>query len=179
MVTLKAKLLALMLSMPSPWGATETPQERGARLDTIAEAIIQETKPQGQWLPSWTHRDRAALALVLTYHESGRWRRDVHDGTKRGDHGRSVCLGQIMSGRWIDRALWRSLPGVSLAATRNCIRTTLHYLSRARRMCASGEGPSAAAAAKTFTMYGTGHQCAAISLGHTRGRHFRRIRARL
>ena len=178
-MTLADALLALMLTMPAPHGSQESTEARAFRLSTIARSIVDETASNTGWLPSWNHLDRAALVAVVTYHESGRWSRGVHVGSVRGDNGRSICLGQIMSGPWIDADWWASLAGEGLEATKRCIRQVTAYLSRSRRRCASGLGPTAKAAAGTYALYGTGYSCGPFEFSRTRGNHFERMRWQL
>jgi hypothetical protein len=161
----------MMMAMPGP-SEKEEPRDRAGRLATIAIAIVEETRDDIGWFPSWQHYHRASLVAVKTYHESGRWRLDVHNGKRRGDQGRSVCLGQIMSGHWIDVDLHRSLPGTDMASTRRCIKVTTAYLSRARRMCSSGLNPSMNAAARAYALYGTGYRCEPLPSSLMRARHF-------
>lgn len=159
---LKSALLAAMLSLPGPWYAPdkqpETEAERAARLGLIAEAIVQETRTE--WL-AWA-------VLVKTFHESRRWAVEVHEGSARGDGGRSICLGQIWDGG-------EELAGTDLESTRRCIRTAIRHLAYHARRCKVrriDEGTISV----IYAGYGTGHSCSAnLSFARTRARMWSRM----
>ncbi|MEM1034102.1 MAG: hypothetical protein AAGN82_27440 [Myxococcota bacterium] len=124
---------------------------------------------QRPWLGS-ARLLQVTLATVAS-HESG-LRRDVHDGTTRGDcdyethRGRRVvvpgscrssCLGQVNLPGADDetrRGHGRDdLVGLGAAATHRCIEAMVDRLSRARRSC-GGAGPGAAQARRTACTLG-------------------------
>lgn len=155
-MTLAAKLLTVALALPAPWYPPERPPETGLeralRIQRLTEALVLEAKnPPACW--RWSTADLAWAGLVITWWESGRWRVEVHDGTRRGDAGRSVCLAQIHDGG-------EELVGTDLASTRRCIRTAYEHLARHARRCLPKDAePSPWHMAAVFTGFGTGHSC--------------------
>jgi hypothetical protein len=85
--------------------------------------------------------DVRALYLLTVFRHESSFRRDVHAGEKRGDDGRSWCLGQIMIGRGKTRLVPNrkeraaELVGVDIEATTTCARVATAYLDRAIRAC--------------------------------------------
>lgn len=155
-MSLAAYLTAIAVSLPAPWYPPDEPVETCAeRLDRVmliaeAHAIEAELIPDG-W--GWDARDLALAGLVVTWHESGRWRLEVHDGSKRGDGGKSVCIGQIHGGT-------EDLVGTSLEATRRCVREVYRHLGTHWRRCLRADrAPEAYALGAVFAGYGTGHSC--------------------
>lgn len=96
----------------------------------IAQAIAMEAD-QDRWL--------AKAILVVTYHESGAWRRDVHSGVgkfARGDKGWSWGLGQKNVGPASPKG--PPLVGLDEDSTRRSIAQTAADLRRARNLCRRG-----------------------------------------
>lgn len=138
---IESALLALMISH---WRApyAEHDPHRQSRLTVIAEAVSRES----------SSRDEAVAVLTTWHHESGGFRLAVHDGSKRGDKGRAICLGQLHRLE-LTRSEWLSLAGTDAASTRRCARVTLRRLRRAKRYCAARGRDTWAAA---FAQYGSG-----------------------
>lgn len=166
-----AALLAAALALPAPWHppgrAPETPEQYRERVHTIALAIATEAPTVDGW--RWSTSDLAFAALVKMHAESGRFSLAVHTGKRRGDNGRSICLGQVQALPGVlSRDEWRRTVGVDLDATRRCSRAVMRYLALFQR-CARGLKPSAYAMARIFAGYGTGRSCSA-ELGFARRR---------
>jgi len=156
--SLAARLLAIALSLPAPWASVESPIDRTGRLEMITRVIAEETATEPRWV--WDNDDLAWAVLVSTYEESGRFRRDVHDGRFLGDGGRARCLGQVHAQPLIPWAEWVQSSGTSEAATRRCIRITARALAAAAARCVgSTRGLDRAGAARMFAAYGTGTSC--------------------
>jgi hypothetical protein len=156
MSELAAAILATALAASGPWYPPgedpESPCERQQRYETIATALaVEAIELEDGW--GWSAADRAWAGYVVTRHESGRWRLEVHDGSRRGDRGQSVCLGQIRHGD-------ESLIGTSLEATRACVRAVYEHLAQHWERCLYYRPePSAWAMGAVFAGYGTGHSC--------------------
>jgi len=156
--TILAAILSLLPTPPATW--TETPDDYRARAGVIAEAIAAET-PSRYW----------ALGVVTVFWHESHFRRSVHAGTRRGDHGRAICLGQHQrNGR--PREQWEALAGVDAEATRRCARATYRTLRRAQGWC-SQWGSVRAGILATFTAYGTGRTCSASRAAHPSWFHAR------
>lgn len=157
MHALAVALWAAALALPEPWyppgRCPETHAERAERLTVIALAIEAETEDADLWAEDWTREDWAWAAFAKTWAESGRFRLEVHDGRRRGDNGKSVCLGQIMHGG-------ESLVGTSLEATRRCYREVFRHLQLHQQRCRVFV-PTVTGVSRVFAGYGTGHSCSA------------------
>lgn len=172
-MTWPAKLLIAVLAAPTPWGCPEDAPAREARLRSIVRVAIEVT---AEPVPGWSHQQRTALLLAKLQAESGGYRLDVHDGSRRGDRGNSICLGQVMHGPWLSmsRAEWESLAGTDIAATRRCLTEVWRQLQMHRRMCASG-APTRRKVAALYSSYGTGKGCAVRPWGKVRARAWARM----
>lgn len=145
-------------SQPKP----ETEVARRNRLRTIAKAIVLEiplakgdrhNPGERDELWRWSDNDLAWVTLTKIYHESIWFSVDVHDGRKRGDGGKSVCLGQIMHGA-------EELVGTDLDSTRNCVRRVMAYLIMHQHGCLAKQAkPSSWSVARVYAGYGTGRTC--------------------
>jgi hypothetical protein len=146
-------LAALRLPEPyyPPGACPETGAQRALRLSVIALAIEAETADADGWHEGWSREDWAWMALVKTWWESGRFRLEVHDGRKRGDHGRSVCVGQIMNGG-------PDLVGTDYESTRRCYREVLRILHLHQMRCRVW-APTAGGVTRVFSGYGSGYAC--------------------
>lgn len=154
--------LAAALALPPPVTSDEPATDRAARVQIIGEAVgaEAETPPPG-W--PWSAEDLALAALTKMWAESGRFDPDVHAGTRRGDRGRSICLGQIMiGGPWTQsRADWLGLAGTDAEATRRCARVVMLALAFHAKRCRVG-GPAVPwKLAKVMAGYGSGWSCSA------------------
>ena len=139
-----------------PWYSTA--HKSYVRVETAAEARKRWTMIAG--VASDVTAKRAHLLpfmLTVTYHESGAWRRDVHEGVGKWSRGdcltrkrngrdvpipgtcRSICLGQIMKTKrtWKTERGYRheSLAGLSRKATRRCLVTVADYLDGVHKRC--------------------------------------------
>jgi len=127
---MKAAILALLLSFPMPWyrhhAPPETKEEYQARLEVIAEALDLELSG----LDPYLKLELAAGTSVKIQGESA-LKLEVHDGRKRGDWGKSICLGQQKQLWGMTKDEWESLAGTSLEATRRCIRGVVRLLHAA------------------------------------------------
>jgi len=125
-------LVAVLLSLPLPWyapgEAPETRAERDDRVAMIGRVIVDETASPAEQMP-WTHAELASVTATILWHESWRFRLDVHDDTRRGDDGDSIGLPQAHRGPWIDGAEWEALAGTDEAATRRAVAYAVKVLA--------------------------------------------------
>lgn len=161
-MTLHEQLRHTAINMPGPWThpkvnpADETPEERKERVTTIVDAIMLEL-PHAEGLRGerwfWGDKELAWATYTKLWWESGRFSLKVHDGRKRGDRRKSVCLGQIMKGE-------ESLVGTSLENTRNCVRRVMSFLVMHQVGCLGPTAkPSIYSLARIYAGYGTGRTC--------------------
>jgi hypothetical protein len=155
MIHLAWKLLLAASMLPATWYPPkknpETPDERLERLATIMIAISIESKTTAPgW--GWSNDDAAWAAFTKMYFESGRFALSVHNGKRRGDGGRSVCLGQIMNGG-------DDLVGTDIESTRRCVRRVMDILGTHHNRCVYGSKPNVSAMSSVYAGYGTGHSC--------------------
>lgn len=155
--SIAAALYTAALTLPGPYyppgRAPETCAERAERVAVIALAIEAETHDADHWAEEWSREDWAWAGFAKTWAESGRFRREVHDGRLRGDRGVSVCLGQIYGGG-------EALVGVDFDATRRCLREVFRHLQLHQQRCRVWK-PTVTGIARVFSGYGTGHSCSA------------------
>jgi len=111
------------------------------RYITIAEAIDDASHGDSR---------KAKMLITVAFHESA-FRRDVHNGTARGDGGRAWCLGQVHPQYWGARG--PELVGTDEASTRRCVDTVSRALDKSLGKCGSVQG--------AFSLYGTGTTCKA------------------
>lgn len=155
-LTLQSRMELVASNLPADWAsehqAIETSQERESRLKTIVEAITQETqKNNDNWF--WSKDDLAWAVFVKAWNESSRFSLAVHQGKFRGDHGHSVCLGQIWDGG-------KSLIGTDLESTKKCINKIIFHLTKHQNRCLNkNDPPNAWNMAKVFAGYGSGYSC--------------------
>lgn len=162
---LAAKLQAEAHRLPAPWyapgKAPETTGERHYRLAVIAYAAAAEATPPDRLPPSWRAEHLAWAAFVIAYWEGSRFALEVHDGSKRGDRGRSVCLGQVQTSGLVPPDEWAALPGTELEATRRCFAAIVRVFVAHLCRCAKGEPPSFDVVTRAMAGYGTGYSCSA------------------
>jgi hypothetical protein len=161
MSDLKAALLSVALSLPSPWYPPgknpETNEQYRARVGVIAEAVALEADAAAGW--KWGTRALAVATLTLMYHES-RFDLPVHSGDILGDHGRASCLGQIHVSGLVPKQEWLELTGVDVDSTRRCARATMRLLVAQYRSCGLHKQPlSMEGMASMFAKYATGTSC--------------------
>src|SRR5688572_10863954 len=111
---MKELILAVLLSFPTPWGSTETPDDYRTRLLTMSEAIATEAAEMRLW--RWGEIELAAAVATVWRFESA-LRRDVHSGATLGDKGKSRCAGQIQANGLVPPRDWVKLSGVDLVST--------------------------------------------------------------
>jgi hypothetical protein len=146
-------LLAAALALPLPWYPPgRSPETDDARRDRIALIVESAVAAADVGHPDWPGDDNSLAAAVLakTWHESRRWAVEVHDGTVRGDRGRSCGLGQVWGGC--------SAVGTSLAATRAHLHDVARILAHSARQCRVRRIDERTIA-RVFAMYGTGRTC--------------------
>jgi hypothetical protein len=173
-----AILAAELAAWPGPHGDTEAPECRQERLGTIALATELETHPAP---PAWRYGsdELRDAALVVTWWESGRWRLDVHDGRRKGDRGRSACLGQIMRGAWYHGERWRALMGTDMESTRQCVRAVVRVLTHHANRCLPSwqETLTVPALARVLSGYASGYSCGGtVGQSQARAWHWWRVR---
>src|SRR5260221_14549879 len=93
------------------------------------------------------------MAVVVTLKYESDFDPAVHAGTRRGDKGESICLGQHKRlYRTVDQ--WLGLAGTDLDATRRCVEETARGLQGARGICRRRDRQAGYPAA--LVLYGTG-----------------------
>lgn len=168
-MTAAAALLGVALALPDPWyapgQAPETPEERSGRVAMIVESAVAASEPTPAGWPG-TSPELAAAVLAVTWHESRRWAVEVHDGTVRGDGGRSCGLGQTY-GRC-------SNVGTSRDATQRHLRDVAELLAWSADRCRV-RSLSRPGVARVLTLYGTGKTCVPASWSWPRARLWSRM----
>lgn len=159
MVTLEAALLAVMLRQPGPADGGETPAEREVRLRAIAAAIAQvASQPPDGWMAgSW---ELAAMLAATTYEEGQYWHVEVHNGKRRGDHGRAACLAQVHAHpSWFPKAEWQASMGVGLEPTVICMTGASRVLAHYSRRCTQPWMSVEVRLSRIAAGYGSGISC--------------------
>lgn len=181
-MNLPEAILAILLRLPGPWedpATAEPAAERVARLETIAAAAA-DVADEGTPGWRWSARAMAAALVATAYQESGRFRRDVHDGRRRGDSGRAACLMQIHAQAMIGRDEWRASMGTDLEATTTCFRLGARALGNGARCVTAGRELDAHQFARVSMMYGTGRVCSpTLPFARHRGQQWQRVDIRL
>jgi hypothetical protein len=159
-VQLKDALLALMLSLPAPYGQKEDTQERKARLATVAQAIDdasrkatcadQEADESCERVWRGSRLDLAMLLLTQAYWES-RLAKNVHEGKCKAyecdpyqsRHGvllhRARTLWQLQRSDPIAED-WDRMVGADAEATATAAWAATKLFSRAYQRCGSIPG---------------------------------------
>lgn len=154
------ELTSAAVHMQGPWvnprKRHESKTHRQERIKIITKAIVLEL-PNAKGLRGeewfWKRDVLAWATFTKMWWESGRFSLAVHSGRKRGDHGKSVCLGQIMHGG-------ESLVGTDLKHTRNCVRRVMAFLIMHQNGCLSHSAKvTAYTMAMIYAAYGTGRTC--------------------
>ena len=159
-ITLREFLSERAIEAPGPWYAPgtepETSEQRASRLRMIVDVIVTSAPVAAKeydWF--WTPTDLAIAAFTKTYYESGHWDIKIHNGTKKGDHGHSVCLGQIWGGG-------KKLVGTDRAHTTACIMAVMKHLAFHQHRCLNNTTPiNWWSVAQIYSGYGTGWSCKA------------------
>jgi hypothetical protein len=167
-----SSLLALLLSYHPPVSlettrTLETREEYEARLETIARAIAETTRTPEE-----------AAAVITIWHRESHFRREVHDGTLKADHGLASCLGSIHP-HAANRATWPLLAGTDLASTSRCARATLGAVRSGLWVCARGLPVTPATMAVAFEHYARGHCAEPSSESLHRAREWDTTRRRI
>ena len=157
---LAAALYAVAVAAPAPvrgvrpWLDQEPAEGRLERLGYIADGIALAAEgPEGDGWP-WDSRSLGAAALAVSWHESGRWLRAVHDGTLKGDGGRSHSIFGLMRGPWLEG--WPELVGVDREATARSAAAGVRVLVLFAGCARGNKRPTRAALARVLYGYGTG-----------------------
>lgn len=157
-----AALVVIAMALPKPYYPPgknpETREQYEARVEIVIEAVSLEAPlargPEGEeWL--WPTEDLISGAFIKMWSESRRLSLEVHNGTRKGDNGKSVCLGQIMYGS-------KKLVGTDLAATRRCTAKVMQIMIQHQHRCLRGKArsnPSPTSMARIYSGYGTGYSC--------------------
>lgn len=157
LAVLTEALLVAALTVPRPYGDTESTHARAERLAVIAEAIALESWSVSGW--RWGTEDLAWLLFATTAEESGGFRLDVHDGRRTGDHSRARCLAQLHVSALLPRAEWLATTGTNAEATRTCMRAAARAYVAASA-CVGQPGPlNQWSVARLAANYGTGRTC--------------------
>jgi hypothetical protein len=172
---IRAAILSLMPAPSPAWN--ETQEQYEARVDTISEAIHSTAENRGM-----------AFGLVVTYWGESRFSPRIHEGTRRGDGGLSICLGQIRrdpkltaESNPLEYAAWEALGGTSLEATTLCVQRSAKIMRGAYWHCRSLDPKWGMPEA--FVLYGSGRTCRAHETPYRgifedRGRKWRDLMAR-
>lgn len=159
MTHLIVALLSVALALPPPWyapgQAPETPAQRDQRIETIVEASVLAAQPAPEGWPG-TRAELSSALLAISWWEGIRWRLDVHQGRKRGDHdprlgrGHSCGLAQ----------LWDHCDhmGTSLEATTEHFREAAEILARSAAQCRV-RVVTEHTMRRAIGMYGSGKRC--------------------
>lgn len=146
--------------LPQPWQhpkrIEETQEQRAKRVKLIIDASF-AALAETQAVSNWAYEDEALLTATVMkmFHESGRFSLAVHDGRKRGDSRKSVCLGQIMHGS-------EDLVGTDFESTKRCASEVMRHLVIHQNRCLKHSKPGKMNVwliAKVYAGYGTGHSC--------------------
>jgi hypothetical protein len=98
--------------------------------DAIAVAFDESEAPL---FPGPNGRTQTALLMLSVASLESSYQRPVDDGTRKGDHGRSVCLMQIRVGQGVTGDGWS---GFDLISDRTkCFRAGLHILRGSFNAC--------------------------------------------
>lgn len=141
-------LFGIFAALPGPDEA-EDPAARRERLGVVAVSIALEAADV----------DEAALIARTVWEESGRLRRDVHAGQRKGDKGRAVCLGQVHAQLLVPRREWRRLHGTDIDATRRCIAAVARLYRAVGARCDRNRDPPLIRDARRAAAYATGRSC--------------------
>lgn len=105
-----------------------------AIVETAAMVVYDPAEPRVHKGP-WGLERSLMLTLAVGYHESMGFRREVDNGTIKGDHGATVCLMGIMVGR--GRA--EGWTATQLIQDREkCLRVGYHRIRQSLSICGSG-----------------------------------------
>ena len=185
-VQLKDALLALMLTLPAPYGQKEDTQEREARLATVAQAIDRASRratcadqqADGSCERVWrgSRFDLAILLLTQAYWES-RLAKNVHEGKCKAyecdpyqsRHGvllhRARTLWQLQRSDPIAED-WDRMVGADAEATTTAAWAATKLFGRAHQRCGSIEG--------AISLLASGSRCSWSQAAH-RMRLFRSL----
>ncbi|MEO8184062.1 MAG: hypothetical protein ABI895_35020 [Deltaproteobacteria bacterium] len=177
-------LLALALSLPTPWYKPgknpETTLEYRERMQTIATAIALEAQANEDW--QWDPTSLAAATFVTWYSES-KFALEVHNGSGQSrfgeDDGQARCLGQLHQTGWVPRSDWKQLTGIDLEATRRCARATMKVLALQGKRCKMKHKPNLWAVARLEAAYGHGLSCAPTKASTSRARRWAKLMDRI
>lgn len=147
---LYSEISSIATTLPGPYVDSEDHDSRISRIKTISRIIAEESFVHINW--QWSPRDLGLATFVKTWNESLRFKLEVHNGKMRGDHGKSICLGQIMNGD-------KSLVGVDEVSTRKCISRVIDILIMHQIRCTNHKPPALWWMASIYAGYGTGHSC--------------------
>jgi hypothetical protein len=183
-MTLAEILLAIALSLPSPWYKPgknpETDQAYRERMQTIATAIALEAEANEDW--QWDPTSLAAATFVTWYSES-RFALEVHNGSGLSrfgeDAGQARCLGQLHKTGWVPNSEWQQLTGIDLEATRRCARATMKVLAMQGKRCKMKKSPNLWTVARLEAAYGHGTDCSPTKNSTARARRWARLMDRI
>jgi hypothetical protein len=183
-MTLAEILLAIALTLPTPWykpgSNPETSLQYRERLGTIATAIAVEAEANEDW--QWDPTSLAAATFVTWYSES-RFALEVHNGSGKSrfgeDDGRARCLGQLHKTGWVPKSDWQQLTGTDLEATRRCARATMKVLALQGKRCKMKQKPNMWAVARLEAAYAHGMSCAPTKNSTARARRWVKLMDRI
>jgi hypothetical protein len=183
-MTLAEILLAIALSLPTPWYQSgknpETELQYRERLQTIATAIALEAQANEDW--QWDPTSLAATTFVTWYSES-RFALEVHDGSGQSrfgeDAGRARCLGQLHKTGWVPKSEWQRLTGIDLESTRRCARATMKVLAKQGKRCKMKDTPNLWAVARLEAAYAHGMSCSPTKNSTARARRWAKLMDRI
>jgi hypothetical protein len=183
-MTLAEILLAIALSLPTPWYKPgqnpESSLEYRERMQTIATALAMEAEANEDW--QWDPTSLAAATFVTWYSES-RFALEVHNGSGKSrfgeDAGQARCLGQLHKTGWVPKSQWQKLTGTDLESTRRCARATMKVLAMQGKRCKMKQKPNLWAVARIEAAYAHGTNCAPTKNSTARARRWAKLMDRI
>lgn len=135
MLQLTPYLIAAMSAWVPPSANAEPRDETLARYESIASDAITVAFDESE-TPIFggpSGRAQTALFMISVASFESSFRKAVDDGTRRGDHNRSVCLMQIRVGAGTTTDGWTA--DDLIADRTKCFRAGLHYLRGSFNVC--------------------------------------------
>jgi hypothetical protein len=128
-------LVAAMTTWVPLHAHAEPKEETATRYDSIAHDAITVAYDESEapLFPGPNGRAQTALLMLSVASLESSYKRTVDDGTRKGDHGRSVCLMQIRVGDGVTGDGWSSFDLVTDRT--KCFRAGLHILRGSFAAC--------------------------------------------
>lgn len=135
MIDLTSYLVAAMTAWVPLTAHAEPKDETQARYESIARdaAAVASDASEAPLFGGPSGRAQTALLMVAVASLESGFKKAVDDGTRRGDHNRSVCLMQIRVGSGATSDGWTATD--LLSDRTRCLRQGLHYLRGSFNVC--------------------------------------------